>query len=120
MHKGLLDGQIGTVRLHPPAIVVIVLAAVNHVIRRIDIHAVAIAILGGGPMTARTATAMHMVIAEGTALGGKVGVAIEGDPLIPDVRHLHVLNEAVARIDEQAVADAALTAINREVADGYV
>ena len=57
MHKGLLDGQIGAVRLNPPAIVVIVLAAVNDVIVRIHIDAVAIPILGGGPLTARTAAA---------------------------------------------------------------
>src|SRR5262249_6205750 len=79
------------------------------------------AVLRGRAMTARTATAVHVHVAQRVAAVPAALViprgAVDGDALVLHVRYLDMVEQVVLAKNLDAVADPAPTAIDHQVAD---
>ena len=122
MDEDIEDLQIRPVGLNTPAVVVVELVPVNHVVIRIDIHPMTEAVFGGRPMTACIATAMDMRMAQRITAVAAAGMiarrAVDRDPLVLHVRDFDGVNRVVLPRDHHAVTDPAPTPVNRQIADG--
>src|SRR5262249_17512478 len=113
MDDGIFDGQLLPIGLDPPPVLVIIFAAINDVICRIDIDPMAIARERRRSITpARpSGTVVDVDAAQGGPLGGKCRSTVEGNPLVTLMMNLDILYQHIRRIDEHAVGEDIIAAI---------